>query len=184
MSLGELPGEDVPEHQVDQQVAALDDVSLDLVQQPLAPAHPAAADGGLAAGHAGPSPSQNAERAAASGSILVEVGLVGALQRLDAVVVATEEVRRGREPREVVGVQRRFVSLGERVVRRDPLPALVGLPSPGQIVDDAHARITRPRRIRRRGGHAAARSMVGGAGGDPARDVLRVAADAGEAPSS
>ena len=133
----EVAGGDVPVHHVDEQVPALDHVAVELVEQPLRPGDPAAADRRLAAGeqHRG-----EPERAAHRGRYVtgVEVELVGALQSLHAVVAPAE---RGR-PRWRAGRSRSGELVrggdGQPVVGRQPLAPVVSLPGPDQLLDYAH----------------------------------------------
>ena len=114
---GELTGEDVPIHQVDEHVPALHHVAVDLSEQPLRPGHPATADRRLPAGeqHQG-QPECAAHRG--KGVTGVEVELVGALQCLHAVVALAEQIRRGGEPDEVLGGELIWGGVGQPVVGR------------------------------------------------------------------
>ena len=85
----ELAGEDVPVHQVDEHISALDDVAVDLGEQPLRPGHPAAADA-VSPLVSSTRASQNAHAHRGKRVTGVEVELVGALQRLDAIVAPAE----------------------------------------------------------------------------------------------
>jgi hypothetical protein len=120
-------------------------VAVDLGEQPLRPGHPAAADRRLPAGeqHQG-----QPERAAHRGERVtsVEVELVGALQRLHAVVALAEQIRRGGEPDEVVCGELICGGAGQPVVGRQPLAAAVGLTGPDQLFDYPHRAPVWPQR--------------------------------------
>jgi len=133
----ELAGEDVPVHQVNEHISALDNVAVDLGEQPLRAGHPAAADRRLAAGeqHQGqPEPAAHrGERVTG-----VEVELVGALQCLHTIVAPAEQVRRGGKLVEVVGREHVRGGIGQPVVGRQPFAAVVGLAGSDQLLDHAH----------------------------------------------
>ena len=133
----ELARQDVAQHAGAPEIAALDHVVGDLGQQALAAPDPATRDGGLPGGEQGQRQPEGGTHGAEHVTGVV-VHLVGALQRLDAVVVPAEQVGRGGQAHEVVAVEGGGSAAGQRVVGRHPVASLVGLSGLRQVVDHAH----------------------------------------------
>jgi hypothetical protein len=73
----------------------------------------------------------------------VQMDLVGTLQRLNAVVLPTGQIRRRRDAREIVAVQcgrvpAGLAKTGQGLVGRHPLATLVSLASLEEVIDDTH----------------------------------------------
>lgn len=132
-----VTGEEAPQHRVHEQVATLDDVPGNVVEQALTAAHPATGDRRFTThqqDHGEPEPAAHGP----GGVSRVHMSLVGPLHRLDAVVRPADQVGRGGELGEVVGGQHGVVRFGQGVVGRHPLAVLESRAGPRQIVDYAH----------------------------------------------
>ena len=152
-------GAGVRQHLRDQEVAALHALAALALEQPLGPAEPPVRARRVAPEQqpqAGPerAPHRRARRAG------IEVSLIGPLQRVQILVVATEHVRRLGEQAEVLAAQRgRLVGHREPRVRAFPRPPRVQSASSLERVACAHG----CRHLRRPGGLSHSTACTGSA---------------------